>query len=162
MWISANRPIVRERIAVLRSRCRAAQGTRPPGASWDTRKGVADGEETPRRGGAGWHGVAASGVAVGAAENCHAGWACIYDDNNYNSELAEKRAPSNRTNVGAGQNDKTDSWLNRSDYNGAWFYDINGGGNCYNMIRHTGNPNLGVNPSDELSSWRVNGKLCGG
>jgi hypothetical protein len=104
--------------------------------------------------------VAASGVASGNY-NCNAGEGCIYDDNNYIALLATKNAGAGLTNVGSGANDKTDSWRNESSRHGAWYYDVNGGGNCYNLVRHSSNPNLSVNPSDELSSWRMNG-LCGG
>ncbi len=88
---------------------------------------------------------------------CPASTACIYTDNNYVGLLGTKSGGSGLSNVSSGANDKTDSWENKTSRNGAWYYDANAGGNCHNMTSGTQNPNLGVFPSDELSSWRMNG-----
>lgn len=101
--------------------------------------------------------VAASGVAPGAY-GCDSTHACIYDNNGFSSMLAMKSAGVGLTNVGAGQNDRTDSWRNETNINGAWYYDTGGHGDCYNMLKHASNSNLGWAPSDELSSWRLNGQ----
>jgi hypothetical protein len=102
-------------------------------------------------------GVAAWGTASGAY-GCGASQACIYDNNGFSSMLAVKNAGAGLSNVGAGQNDRTDSWRNESNSHGAWYYNTNGGGDCYNMLANSSNSNLGWAPSDELSSWRLNGQ----
>jgi hypothetical protein len=105
--------------------------------------------------------VVAGALSTGSAGSslCPSSRACIYTDNNYIGLLGYKSGGSGLSNVSAGANDKTDSWENKTSSNGRWYYDVNAGGNCYNMASHTENPNLGWAPSDELSSWAMNG-LC--
>ena len=101
-------------------------------------------------------GVAASGVASAGSDLCPRNRACIYDHNDFVALLGTKGPGAGLSNVSSGANDKTDSWENKTRRNGAWYYDANAGGKCYNMKRRTENRNLSVFPSDELSSWRVN------
>jgi hypothetical protein len=54
--------------------------------------------------------------------------------------LGTKGPGAARTNVSSGANDKTDSWENKTTGNGAWYYDVNGGGQCATMKARTQNP----------------------
>jgi Peptidase inhibitor family I36 len=101
-------------------------------------------------------GILGSGMAASAGSNlCPSDRACIYDDNNFVALLGTKGPDQPLTNVSSGANDKTDSWENKTNTTGAWYYDANGGGKCNTMGRHDENPNLSVFPSDELSSWKT-------
>lgn len=52
--------------------------------------------------------------------------------------------------------DKTASWANRSNYNGAWYKSLNGGGTCFDMIAHGDDRTLSIFNRDTASSWRTN------
>jgi hypothetical protein len=101
-------------------------------------------------------GILGFGMSASAGSNlCDPDRACIYDHNDFVALLGTKGPEQSLTNVSSGANDSTDSWENKTNGPGAWYYDANGGGNCNTMGRHDENPNLGVFPSDELSSWKT-------
>lgn len=101
--------------------------------------------------------VAAPGVAL-AADGCSSNRVCIFDSNNYKNRLGQRSAGEGRVNVSGDNNDRTDSWINDTSTRSAWYYNFTyeNDSNCNSMAPHASNPNLGVYPSDELSSWRTN------
>lgn len=101
--------------------------------------------------------VVAPAVATAGSNLCPSNSGCIYTDNNFVGLLGYKAAGATYSNVSSGANDKMDSWENKAYGAGAWWYDQNKQGKCYTMYARSDNPNLGVFPSDELSSWRMNG-----
>jgi hypothetical protein len=104
--------------------------------------------------------VVAPTAAQAGSALCPAARACIYIDRDFVGLLGTKSGGSGLTNVSSSANDRTSSWENKTTSNGAWFFDVNGGGNCRDMRRGTELAALSnFGSADELSSWRMTG-LC--
>ncbi|MFT4081759.1 MAG: peptidase inhibitor family I36 protein [Nocardioides sp.] len=82
---------------------------------------------------------------------------CIYSSNNYVGEIGDRAAGKGVANINPAYNDQMDSWWNETNSKARWYYDGNGKGTCNNFAPGTRDGNIGVNPSDELSSWATNG-----
>lgn len=100
--------------------------------------------------------VAPGGASAGNPALCQANRACIYMDNDFSGLIDIPRPPGEgvRT-VNAGDNDKMDSWENRTGTRAAWYDDAHGAGDCTNMNANTEDNNINVFASDELTSWRT-------
>jgi Peptidase inhibitor family I36 len=84
---------------------------------------------------------------------------CLYNDNDYQGEIGDRPNGGGVQNIPLNYNDTMDSWWNETNYNARWYYDANGQGSCNNLAKSSRDANIGVFPSDELSSWATNG-LC--
>lgn len=99
----------------------------------------------------------APGIA-GAVSGCDASRVCIFDDNNYEDRIGMRPAGEGRVDVSSSNNDRMDSWKNRTNTNAAWYYNFvdENADNCRNMVANSSDGDVGVFNSDELSSWRTN------
>lgn len=97
------------------------------------------------------------GIAL-AVDGCENNRVCIFDDNDYKNRLGIKPAGEPRANVASQNNDRTDSWINDTTTNAAWYYNFTyeNSDNCRTMYDQSSDGDLGVFNSDELSSWRTN------
>ncbi|GAB4107422.1 hypothetical protein GCM10028790_64410 [Micromonospora taraxaci] len=95
-------------------------------------------------------------AAAGNPGVCKSNKMCIYNDNDFSGLIDIPRDPGGgiRT-VSSKDNDKMDSWENRTSSRGSWYYDANGGGDCVRMTENSEDNNINVFDSDELTSWRT-------
>lgn len=95
-------------------------------------------------------------VSAGNPNLCHAAEACIYANNNFVGLLDKMTGGTRVRTVSSVDNDKMDSWENRTNRRGAWYHDANGGGDCVTMEAGREDNNINVFDSDELTSWGMN------
>jgi hypothetical protein len=81
---------------------------------------------------------------------------CIYANNDFAGLLDTMPAGHGVRTVSSTDNDKMDSWENRTSNRGSWYYNANGGGTCVRMTENSEDNNINVFDSDELTSWRMN------
>ncbi|GAB4107421.1 hypothetical protein GCM10028790_64400 [Micromonospora taraxaci] len=98
-----------------------------------------------------------SGAAVAGNPNLCADYnACIYASDNFIGLIDIPRAKGGGLrNVKSADNDKMDSWENRTVNHAAWYHDANGGGDCVLMHYRYEDDDINVFDSDELTSWRT-------
>lgn len=110
---------------------------------------------------AGIAGISAANASLPGAPTCGGSslHVCIYSNNDYVGLIGDRAPGGGVTNVAANYNDTMDSWWNETDTHGRWYYNANGTGTCSNLKKSSRDANIGVFPSDELSSWATNG-LC--
>ena len=84
---------------------------------------------------------------------------CLYANNDYQGEIGDRPPQEGVQNINLAYDDTMDSWWNETNYNGRWYYNAAGGGTCSSLAKASKDANIGVFPSDELSSWATNG-LC--
>lgn len=110
--------------------------------------------------------VAAVGAPTGASATigqCLSNKMCAWGNNDFNWLLAAQihgQGPGflDVFNNGAGENDETDSWANRSaDYTGCLAANDDGTGDRLTMRKVSNDPNLAFFNSDEVSSMRTKG-----
>lgn len=109
--------------------------------------------------GVGAAGVSAAQATLPGAPTCggSSNNVCIYADNDYVGEIGDRSPGSGVVNVAANYNDTMDSWWNESNSDARWYYNANGTGTCNNLNASSRDANIGVFPSDELTSWATNG-----
>jgi hypothetical protein len=101
--------------------------------------------------------VAPAAAHAGNPDLCKASKACIYADDDFSALIDSPRdAGGGVRNVNAGDDNRMDSWENRTSTKSAWYHNANGGGDCVNMNATSEDDDINVFDSDELSSWRTN------
>jgi hypothetical protein len=109
-------------------------------------------------------GTGAIGSSASAADwpdDCGSGRVCLYDYNNFDTQLGWKSTGFALTDISATNNDRMASWANHTSKNGAWYSNASGGGDCTDMNSGVQNAALGILSRDKASSWRGN-KNCQG
>jgi len=102
-------------------------------------------------------GVAAPGVASAALSDCPSNHMCLWGNNGFRWEIADRRAGSGTIKPLRGDADnEMDSWANRSaSFTGCGFGGSNGTGDRQTFGRNSKDDNVAPFNSDEISSWRT-------
>ncbi|MDO4239684.1 peptidase inhibitor family I36 protein [Micrococcus sp.] len=100
---------------------------------------------------------AGAGSASAALSEVPRGYVGVFKNADYNGLLGYRSGGQDVKNMSAVANDEMSSWTNKTSYAGAWYVDVNGGGNCYTMNSWTDNRYVGSWFNDKASSWRTNG-----
>lgn len=90
-------------------------------------------------------------------DNCAGTSTCLWDDNNFQSKLAERTHGSSEIrNLSDADNDKMDSYANNSNvYQTCAWSGRNGTGDRQDWEENENNANVSPLNSDEVSSWRT-------
>jgi hypothetical protein len=97
------------------------------------------------------------GMARAALQDCATDHMCMWANNNYGVMIGDRpHNQSNVVNLGSSENDRMDSWANRSaQYAGCMFSDAGGAGDRQTMSRNANDDNVNPANSDEVTSWRT-------
>ena len=101
--------------------------------------------------------VGTAGAAIAGSSLCPAARVCIYVNDQFVGLMTYRGAGGALANLSSNLNDQMTSWENKTSTNGAWYYDINGGGTCRDLYSNSENSNVGASDNDQMSSWRTNG-----
>lgn len=127
--------------------------TRVAGRHAISRAGVAGALTLAALGG----GAAFAASASAGSADCVGARMCIYTNSNYSGLLASRVGGGGILNLIAEDDNRMDSWENKTAYNGAWYDDRNGGGTCNTMSAGRFNADVGFFSRNGMSSWRSNG-----
>ncbi|MER7420733.1 peptidase inhibitor family I36 protein [Micromonospora peucetia] len=97
------------------------------------------------------------GVASAALQDCDSNHMCMWANNDFGVMIGER--PHNQAtvvNLSSTNNDRMDSWANRSaQYAGCMFSDAGGAGDRQTMGLNSNDNNVSPLNSDEVTSWRT-------
>lgn len=106
-------------------------------------------------------GITAAAGSLDGAPTCGPGLhVCLYANNGYQGEIGDRAAGGGVANIPSAYDNSMDSWWNETDTRAIWWYGANGTGTCNYLAKASRDGNIGVFPSDELTSWATDGRSC--
>lgn len=97
-------------------------------------------------------------VSQAASSECTGSNTCLFGNNDFDYYLTGKGENQGFSNLTSAQDNRMDSWINRSgSYSSCGKANANGGGDGQTFARNSNDSNVNTFNSDEVSSYKTNG-----
>lgn len=98
------------------------------------------------------------GMAQASLAQCSGNNTCLWGNNDFDFYLTGKGENLGYSNLTSAQNDRMDSWANRSvSFSSCGRSNANGSGDGQTFARNSNDSNVNTFDSDEVSSYKTNG-----